>query len=57
MRPNSSFKLSKENKVFLSNVLDNHKRGELKRCLIESQLQSQIKPRVSKDDKEVKDTE
>jgi hypothetical protein len=52
MKPNSSFKLSKENKVLISNILDSHKKGEIKRALIQSQLHYEQKPRVNKVEKE-----
>lgn len=51
MKPGSSFKLSKMSKRVLSFILDSHKRGAIKRSLIEAQMQYEIKPKASKEDK------
>lgn len=51
MKPTSSFKMSKANKFRLANVQDAHKRGELKRSLIEAQLISEIKVKATKEDR------
>jgi hypothetical protein len=48
---NSSFRLKKDSKRLLSFILDSHRRGQVKRCMIEAQLQSEVKPKASKEDK------
>lgn len=45
--------MTKQNKRFLATIIDPHKRGEIKRGMIEAQLASgqQYRPRKGKKDK------
>ena len=52
LKPTANFKMSAQNKRFLATIIDPHKRGEVKRSMIEAQLQSQIQYRPSKNKKE-----
>lgn len=51
IKPTSSFKMSKANKFRLAGILDPHRRGEIKRSLIQAQMLSEIKPKSSKEDR------
>ncbi len=51
MKPTSSFKMSKANKFRLARILDPHKRGEVKRSLIQAQLMSEIKVKSAKEER------
>ena len=51
MKPTSSFRMTKANKTVLSHILDPHKRGAIKRDLIQAQLMSEIKVKSSKEDR------
>jgi hypothetical protein len=41
MKSSSTFKLSKESKRVLSTIINTHKRGEWKKCLIEAEVEQQ----------------
>lgn len=57
MKPNASFKLSKQSKIHVANYLDPHLRGQIRRSFIEAQLSSLIQPRVVKAKREEKESE
>jgi hypothetical protein len=57
MKPNASFKLSKQSKIHAAQFLDPHLRGHIRRSFIEAQLASLIQPRVVKSRKEDKEAE
>ena len=48
MKPTSTFKMSAQTKRFMATIVDDHKRGEYKRAMIDAQLQSQVPVRPSK---------
>ena len=48
LKPNQNFRMTKQNKRFLATVIDPHKRGEIKRGMIEAQLASEQQYRPSK---------
>jgi hypothetical protein len=48
MKPTATFKLSKQTKRFMATIIDNHKRGEYKRAMIDAQLQASIQPKREK---------
>jgi hypothetical protein len=50
MKPGPNFKMTKANKTVLAHILDPHRRGEIKRGLIDAQLSSEarVKPERSK---------
>lgn len=48
MKPNSSYRMSKENKNLISQIMDPHERGEIKRIFIEADLIAAIKPKRDK---------
>ena len=52
LRPTANFKMEKQNKRFLATIIDPHKRGEIKRSMIQAQLQSQVQYRPSKGKKD-----
>lgn len=43
MKPNSTFKLSKQTKRFMATFVDAHARGHFKRMMIDAQLAAQAK--------------
>jgi acyl CoA:acetate/3-ketoacid CoA transferase alpha subunit len=45
MKPNSTFKLSKQTKRFMCTIVDNHKRGEFKRTMIGAEMEARQTPR------------
>ena len=45
IKPTSSFKMSAQSKRFLARELDPHKRGELKRGMIQAQLVAEQRPK------------
>jgi hypothetical protein len=55
IKPTSSFKMSKANKFRLASILDPHRRGEVKRGLIQAQLLSEIKVKSLKEDRKKHD--
>lgn len=48
IKPTSSYKMPKPIKMWLSNILDPHARGAIKRSYIQSHLESQIVDKKSK---------
>ena len=44
IKPTASFRLSKQDKRFLATIIDPHKRGEIKRGMIQAQLASEQQP-------------
>ena len=48
LKPTAAFKMSTQTKRFLATIDNPHKRGEVKRSMIDAQLQSQIQYRPSK---------
>lgn len=50
MKPNSTFKLSKQTKRFMATFVDAHERGHFKRMMIDAQLSAQVKPKERKED-------
>jgi hypothetical protein len=58
MKTNASFKLSKQSKIHAAQILDPHKRGQIRRSFIEAEVMQHIVPRVVKQKREeVKETE
>lgn len=55
IKPTSSFKMSKANKMRLASILDPHRRGEVKRSLIQAQLLSEVKVKSLKEDRKKQD--
>ena len=51
MKPTSNFKFPKSAKMMLSNIRDLHHRGAIKRDLIQAILESNTKPKTSKEDR------
>ncbi len=51
-KANANFKLSKQSKRFLATIVDDHKRGEARRMLVQAELAAAIQPRISKNRKE-----
>lgn len=45
LRPTAAFRMKKHFKWMFQNELDPHRRGELKRQVIQAQLSSEIRPR------------
>ena len=45
IKPTASFRLSKQDKRFLATIIDPHKRGEIKRGMIQAQLASEQAPK------------
>jgi hypothetical protein len=52
LKPTATFKMDKQTKRFMTTILDDHKRGEYKRAMIDAQLQSQVQYRPSKGKKD-----
>jgi hypothetical protein len=48
LKPGPNFKMSKANKFVLANIIDPHRRGEIKRGLIDAQLSSEIRVKPEK---------
>jgi len=48
IRPTSSYKMSKQVKTLLNRYSDPHLRGEMKRSWIQAELESAIKPKADK---------
>jgi hypothetical protein len=55
MKATASYKMSKENKTILSQITDSHKKGEIKRIFIESDLIAASRPKRDKKLKEQPD--
>jgi len=52
MKSGPNYKMSKQGKRTLAQYIDPHKRGEVKRSIIQAELASQIKPPREKGRKE-----
>jgi len=52
MKTNGSFRLSKQSKIHLSNILNPHTRGILRKAFIEAEIMQHIQPRVAKQQRE-----
>ncbi len=50
-KPTSTFKMKKQTKRFIATIIDPEKRAEFKRIMIEAQIQSEFKPKLSKSDR------
>lgn len=44
LKPGKTFNLNKQAKRFMATIVDPHKRGELKRAMIDAQLASETAP-------------
>lgn len=42
LKPTANYKMSKRNKTFLASILDPHKRGEIRRSIVQADLYSQV---------------
>lgn len=51
-KPTASYRMTKQSKRFLATVIDPHKRGEIKRTLVQAELAALIQPKISKNRKE-----
>lgn len=51
MKPTSSFKLPKHTKMILANILDPHLRGSMRRDYIKAILESNVKIKGKKEDR------
>lgn len=51
-KPTSTFKMKKQTKRFMATIVDPVKRAEFKRIMIDAQLQSEIRSRPTKGDRE-----
>ena len=51
MKPTSSFKLPKSTKMLLSNIMDPHLRGSMRRDYIKAILENQVKTKSNKKDR------
>ena len=52
LKPTQNFKISKQTKRFMATILDDHKRGEYKRAMIDAQLMGEQQYRPSKGKKD-----
>lgn len=52
LKPTSTYKMSKQTKVLLANIVDPHKRGEIKRSAIQADLYSAIQYKSPKNNKD-----
>lgn len=52
LKPTSNFKMKKQTKRFMSTIVDPVKRALFKKMMIDAQLQSEIKPKTSKNERE-----
>lgn len=52
MKPTSSYKMSKQGKRTLATYIDPHKRGEVKRSIIQAELASKVSQRPPKGKKD-----
>jgi hypothetical protein len=52
MKTNASFRLSKQSKIHAAQILDPHKRGQIRRSFIEAEVMQHIVPRVVKQKRE-----
>lgn len=48
LKPGPNYKMSGQNKRFLATILDPHKRGEIKRSMIQADLYAQLQPKREK---------
>lgn len=48
MKLTSNYKMSKGDKIMLSQIMNSHERGEIKRIFIEADLIASIKPKRDK---------
>lgn len=48
MKPTSNYKMSKQAKRYLATILDPHKRGQIKKGIIDSELTKEFQPRRSR---------
>jgi hypothetical protein len=51
MKPTAAFKMKRSNKYLLARELDPHVRGAFRRALIQAQLQSEVRPREKRKDR------
>jgi hypothetical protein len=51
LKPGPNFKMTKANKYTVAKILDPHRRGEIKRGLIDAQLASEIRVKSNKEDR------
>lgn len=49
--PTKNYRMSKQSKMLLANEIDPHRRGELKRMLIQAELAALEQPKRERDDK------
>lgn len=52
LKPTSTFKMKKQTKRFMATFVDPVKRAQFKNMMIEAQLQSEIRTKTSKNDRE-----
>ena len=52
MKTNSSFKLSKQSKIHTAQILDPHRRGQIRRSFIEAEVMQHIVPRAIRQKRE-----
>jgi len=52
LKPGPNYKMSKQTKVMLANIIDPHKRGEHKRAMIQAELAAAIQPKQEKGKRE-----
>lgn len=48
LKPNANYKMSKGNKIFLSNCLDAHRRNDYKKVIIQEELYGALQPKREK---------
>lgn len=52
LKPTASFRMSKQSKRFLATIVDDHRRGEARRMLVQAELAAAIQPKISKNRRE-----
>lgn len=55
IKPTSSYKMSKQVKIFLGRYKDPHLRGLMKRSWIQAELEAAIKPKTDKKNRDQND--
>ena len=48
LKPTANYKMSKAGKIYLAQIVDPHKRGEIKRTIIQAELSAMIVPKREK---------
>lgn len=52
LKPTSNFKMKKQTKRFMATFVDPVQRAQFKKMMIDAQLQSEVKTKTSKNDRE-----